>query len=69
MVATSSQLHGVAFSIDHRSGTFAKEMKFKIREQFWYKLLPYLLVNPTVKISLLGRPVPPGSKALPQSDL
>jgi len=28
-------------------------MKFKIREQFWYKLLPYLLVNPAIKISLL----------------
>jgi len=36
-----------------------RKWNFKIREQFWYKLLPYsfkllpyLLVNPTVKISL-----------------
>jgi len=25
---------------------------FKIREKFWYKLLPYELVNPAIKISL-----------------
>jgi len=41
-------------------GPGTKRWNFKIREQFWYKLipylfklLPYLLVNPTVKISLL----------------
>jgi len=28
-------------------------LKF-IREQFWYKMLPYELVNPTIKISLLA---------------
>ena len=42
-----------------------RRWNFKIRKQFWYKLLPYLfkllpylLVNPTVKISLLrGSPL------------
>ena len=27
--------------------------KFRIREQFWYKLFPYLLVNPGIKISVI----------------
>jgi len=30
-----------------------KDMKIQIREQFWDKLLPYLLVNPAINISLL----------------
>ena len=32
-----------------------RRLNSKIREQFWYifELLPYFLVNPTVKISLL----------------
>ena len=34
-------------------GSGIKRLKFKIREHFWYKLLPYLLVNPIIKISLL----------------
>jgi len=40
---------------------FQNKGAVKIREQFWYKLLPYLfklllhlLDNPTVKISLIG---------------
>ena len=43
-------------------GPGIRRWNFKIREQFWYKLLPYLfkllpylLVNPTVKISLLPK--------------
>jgi len=27
-----------------------KRWKFDIREQFWYKLLPYLVVNSVIKI-------------------
>ena len=41
-------------------GPGIRRWNFKIREQFWYKLLPYLFklftylfVNPTVKVSLL----------------